>query len=102
MKAIQASPEQRKQITEIFEDFRPKVQPLKTKYKEAQQQFLNAMMNGRPSEEIMLKQQEMNSLYSRIVDQYCAMHLRVRKLLSPSQTEQYEQYRTKQGWSHPS
>jgi len=102
LKAIQATPEQRKQITEVFEDFRPKIQPLKTKFKEAQSQFLNAMMTGQSSEEIMLKQQDMNALYARVVDQYCALHLRVRKLLSPNQVDQYEQYRTNQGWNHAS
>jgi hypothetical protein len=98
LKAIQASPDQRKQITEVFEDFRPKIQPLKAKYKEAQSQFLNAMVTGQSSEEIMLKQQDLNALYSRIVDQYCALHLRVRKVLTPNQIDAYEQYRAKQGW----
>jgi peptidoglycan hydrolase CwlO-like protein len=98
LKAIQATPDQSKQITEVFEDFRPKIQPLKAKYKEAQSQFLNAMVTGQSSEEIMLKQQDLNALYSRIVDQYCALHLRVRKVLTPNQIDAYEQYRAKQGW----
>jgi Spy/CpxP family protein refolding chaperone len=102
LNAIQATPDQRKQITEVFEDFRPKIQPLKAKYKEAQSQFLNAMMTGKSSEEIMLKQQDMNALYSRVVDQYCALHLRMRKLLTPNQIDAYEQYRTKQGWNKQS
>lgn len=99
LKAIQATPDQRKQITEVFEDFRPKIQPLKAKFKDAQSQFLNAMVTGQSSEEIMLRQQDMNALYSRIVDQYCALHLRVRKLLTPNQIDAYEAYRAKQGWN---
>jgi Spy/CpxP family protein refolding chaperone len=98
LKAVNANPQQRKQITELMEEFRPKVVPLKEKYKETQVQFLSAMETGRSPEEIMLKQVEMNGLYARIINEYCAMHLKVRKLLTPSQCVSYEKYRSSQGW----
>jgi len=98
LKAVSANATQRKEITDLVEEFRPKVEPLKQMYKDTQNQFLSAMETGRPPEELMLKQQEMNGLYGRIVNEYCAMHLKVRKLLSPTQCEQYEKYRSQQGW----
>jgi len=99
LQAIDATPDQRKQITDVVEEFRPKIQPMKSKYKEVQSEFLSAMMSGRAPEELMNKQEEMNELYSRIVNEYCLMNLRVRKLLNPSQFQKYEQYRKKQGWT---
>jgi hypothetical protein len=56
------------------------------------------MIKGRSAEELMLKQEEMNALYGRIVNEYCAMQLKIRKLLNPKQYQEYEQYRIKQGW----
>src|ERR1700676_5522856 len=70
LKAIDATAQQRKQITEILENFRPKIQPLKVKYKTVQEQFLTSMTNSRPAEEIMLKQEEMNEIYGRILNEY--------------------------------
>ena len=96
--AISASPDQRKQIAEVMEDFRPKIEPLKVKYKEIQTQFLSSLTSGGRSEDLMLKQEEMNELYARIVNEYCAMHLKVRRLLNEEQCERYEKYRQQQGW----
>jgi hypothetical protein len=98
--AIHATPDQKKQISEIVEDFRPKIQPLKLKYKEAQSGFLSAMVSARAPEEVMLKQSELNELYIRIVNEYCVMNLRIRKLLNASQCQKYEEYRSRQGWSN--
>jgi hypothetical protein len=100
LKVIEAKPEQRKQITEILEDFRPKIQPLKVKFKTVQEQFLTSMTSGRPAEEIMLKQEEMNEIYGRIVNEYCAMHLKMRRCMNPTQCARYEKYRLQQGWTH--
>jgi hypothetical protein len=97
--AINATPEQRKQIGQIVEDFRPKIQPLKVKYKETQTEFLQAMISARAPEELMLKQGELTELYGRIVNEYCVMNLHIRKLLKPAQCQKYEEYRAKQGWS---
>jgi hypothetical protein len=99
LQAINATPEQRKQIGQVVEDFRPKIQPLKVKYKEAQADFLHAMVSARAPEEVMLKQSELNELYGRIVNEYCVMNLHIRKLLKPAQCQKYEEYRAKQGWS---
>lgn len=98
LNAINATPEQRKQIADVMEEFRPKIEPLKIKYKETQSQFLSAIMSGRPAEDIMLRQEDMNALYARIINEYCAMHLKVRRLLNADQNERYEKYRSQQGW----
>ncbi|MGH9551371.1 MAG: hypothetical protein ACRD3W_18445, partial [Terriglobales bacterium] len=92
-------PDQRKKISEIVDDFRPKIDPLRQKYKAKQGQFLDSMMGHSAPEEIMLKQQEMTDLYGRIINEYCAMNLKVRKLLSPVQCQKYEMYRHQQGWT---
>jgi hypothetical protein len=98
LKTIAATAEQRKQITSIVEDFRPRIEPLQLKWKEKQTQFLIVMTSGHPAEEIMVKQTELNELYSQITNEYFVMHLKIRKLLTPSQCEKYETYRRKQGW----
>lgn len=98
--AIQATPDQRKKITEILEEFRPKIVPLKTEYKRKQAEFLQTMIAGRAPEDLMLKQEAMNEVQSRIINEYCAMNLKVRRLLNPHQCEQYENYRHQQGWTH--
>lgn len=99
LQAVQANTDQRKQITEVVEEFRPRIQPMKAKYRELQSQFLNSMTTGRPAEEIMLKQEELNELYNRIVNEYCVMNLKVRKLLNKDQFDRYEAYRKAQGWT---
>jgi Spy/CpxP family protein refolding chaperone len=98
LKTVTATVEQRKQITLVVEDFRPRIEPLQVKWKEKQSQFLNTMTTGRPAEEIMVKQNELNELYSQISNEYFMMHLKIRKVLTPAQCEKYESYRRRQGW----
>jgi Spy/CpxP family protein refolding chaperone len=98
LQTISATPQQRKQITEIMQDFRPHIEPLQIKYREKQRQFLATMTSARPAEEVMVKQTELNELYSQISTEYCVMHLKIRKLLSEDQCVKYENYRRNQGW----
>jgi Spy/CpxP family protein refolding chaperone len=97
--SIQATPDQRKKIVEIVKDFRPKIEPLRVQYRQKQSQFLDAMIKG-SAEDLMVRQEELNELYSQIINEYCAMHIKVRKLLNPQQCERYEDYRRGQGWVH--
>lgn len=98
LKTINASPDQREKITAVVTEFRPKIEPSLVKYREKRDAFLQAMITGKASEDIMSKQDEMNQLSSFITSQYMVMNLKVRKLLKPEQMEPYENYRKKQGW----
>lgn len=95
---IKASPEQRKSITAIMEEFRPKIEPMRAKFREARDTFLNGMMTGKSGEQIMSAQQEMERTRTAIGDEYMVVRLRVRKLLTPEQIPLFEEYRKKQGW----
>lgn len=98
LKTINASPEQRDKISAVVNEFKPKIEPSIAKYHEKRDQFLQSMITGKASEDIMSKQDEMNQLSSQITSQYMVMNLKVRKLLKPDQVEPYENYRKKQGW----
>lgn len=98
LKTINASPDQRDKITAVVNEFKPKIEPSIVKYREKRDQFLQSMITGKASEDIMSKQDEMNQLSSQITSQYMVMNLKVRKLLKPDQVEPYENYRKKQGW----
>ncbi|CAN5474547.1 hypothetical protein BH10CYA1_BH10CYA1_50050 [soil metagenome] len=98
LKTINASPDQRDKISAVVNEFKPKIEPSIVKYHEKRDQFLQSMVSGKASEDIMSKQDEMNQLSSQINSQYMVMNLKVRKLLKPDQVEPYENYRKKQGW----
>jgi Spy/CpxP family protein refolding chaperone len=98
LETISATPQQRKQITDIMQDFRPHIEPLQQKYREKQKQFLATMTGSRPAEEVMVRQTELNELYSQISNEYFVMHLKIRRLLTEDQCVKYEGYRRKQGW----
>ncbi|MBI2810696.1 MAG: hypothetical protein HYX67_07710 [Candidatus Melainabacteria bacterium] len=98
LKTINASPDQRDKISAVVNEFKPKIEPSIAKYREKRDQFLQSMISGKASEDIMSKQDEMNQLSSQINSQYMVMNLKVRKLLKPDQVEPYENYRKKQGW----
>ncbi len=98
LKTINASPDQRDKISAVVNEFKPKIEPSIVKYREKRDQFLQSMITGKASEDIMSKQDEMNQLSSQINNQYMVMNLKVRKLLKPDQIEPYENYRKKQGW----
>lgn len=99
LKTINATPDQRVKISAVVNEFKPKIEPSLTKYRETRDQFLQCMITGKASEDIMSKQDEMNQLSSQINSQYMMMNLKVRKLLRPDQVEPYENYRRKQGWA---
>lgn len=99
LQAIRASSDQRKKITDMVEENRPKIEPLRQKYREKQKQFLAAMMSGSSAEDIMAKQEELSSLDGQIVNAYCVLNLKVRKVLTSDQIPLYEAYRMKQGWT---
>jgi Spy/CpxP family protein refolding chaperone len=98
LKTINASPDQRVKISAVVNEFKPKIEPSIVKYREKRDQFLQSMISGKASEDIMSKQDEMNQLSSQINSQYMVMNLKVRRLLTPDQVEPYENYRKKQGW----
>lgn len=98
LKTVNASTEQREKITAIVAEFRPKISPMLIKYRLKRDQFLQAMITGKSSEDIMSKQEEMNQISSFITNQYCLMNLKVRGLLKPEQIDSYELYRKNQGW----
>ncbi len=101
LKTINASPDQRDKISQVVNEFKPKIEPSLAKYREKRDQFLQSMISGKASEDIMCKQDEMNQLSSQINSQYMVMNLKVRKLLKPDQVEPYENYRKRQGWVKP-
>ncbi|HEY9678598.1 MAG TPA: hypothetical protein V6C76_11345 [Drouetiella sp.] len=99
LKTIKASPDQRDKITALVNEFRPKIEPNIVKYREKRDQFLQSMVTGKASEDIMSRQEEMNQLSSQINSQYMVMNLKVRRLLNADQVEPYENYRRHQGWT---
>lgn len=96
---VQATPEQRTNITAIVESFRPKIDPLRQSYQQKKQEFLIGLTTGLAAEQLMGKQNDLSQLSSDISCQYCQMSLEVRKQLKPNQIVLYEEYRMKQGWN---
>lgn len=97
--AINATPEQRQKITEIVAQFKPAIQPLREKYHQKRDEFLKAIGTGARPEDIMAKQCEVNELFDRIINEYCLMNLRVRRLLTPQQCDRFHAYKRAQGWT---
>gem|GEM_PF-2858273 len=98
LERIQASPEQRRKISEIVSNYRPKIDPLRQEYREKSKEFIEFIIEGKPAEVIMARQGELNNLYGVIVTEYSMMSLEIRRNLSPAQCRQFEQYRKQQGW----
>lgn len=102
LKKLQATPDQRKKITDIVMSYKPKLEPLRQKYKQDSQEFLQWIISGMPAEQVMARQGELNSLYGTIVTQYSMMRIEIRRNLTPEQCKLFEEYRQKQGWTSSS
>lgn len=98
LEAVKANDDQRKKITQIVEELRPTIEPLRKKFKEKQAAFLSGMAKGSSAEDLLCAQRELGQIRSEINDQYLLMRLRVRKLLQPAQTYAYDDFLARQGW----
>lgn len=98
LNTVNATAEQRTNITAIVESFRPKIDPLRQTYNQKRQEFLTGITTGLSSDQIMVKQTDLSQLYVDISCQYCRMSLEIRRHLRPDQIVLYESYRMKQGW----
>lgn len=99
LKVIEATPDQRKKITDVMAGYRPKIQPLREQYNHKRDEFLKSLCDGKEAEVIMSQQVELGHLYSDIISQYTCMRLEIRRFLTPKQILLFEQYRKQQGWS---
>jgi hypothetical protein len=98
LEAVKANDDQRKKITQIVEELRPTIEPLRKKFKEKQSMFLSGMARGISSEDLLCAQSELGQIRGEINDQYLLMRLRVRKLLQPAQIVAYDDFLARQGW----
>lgn len=98
LERLRATTDQTNKITGIMESYRDKIEPLRLRYRTVSKTFLDAMIKGSPSQEIMEHQMELARLNSDISNQYCLMSLEIRRCLSDKQVVQYEEYRQQQGW----
>ena len=96
---IQANHDQQEKITAIVQSYRGRVQPLVEEYKQKNQEFLTNVAHGHAPEVIMDEQTHIGRLYSDITLVYCQMSLEVRKVLTPEQIVQYEEFKRQQGWT---
>jgi hypothetical protein len=99
LKTIKANDDQRKKITAIVNNYKPKIQPLREQYNLKREEFLKSICDGKEAEVVMSQQVELGRLYSDITSQYTFMRLEIRKFLSPDQILLMEKYRKQQGWS---
>lgn len=95
---IHANPEQKVKITAILQSYRGRLEPLRTEYRQKNQELLNKLSHGDKPEAIMDEQTHLGRLYTDITLYYCQMSLEVRKCLSPDQIVLYEEFKRKQGW----
>lgn len=98
LEAVKANEDQRKKITQIVEELRPTIEPLRKKFKEKQSAFLSGMAKGSSAEDLLCAQRELGQIRGEINDQYLLMRLRVRKLLQPAQIAAYDDFLARQGW----
>ncbi|MBA3994045.1 MAG: hypothetical protein C0469_11010 [Cyanobacteria bacterium DS2.3.42] len=98
LEAVKANDEQRKKITQIVEELRPTIEPLRKKFKEKQTAFLSGMATGASAEDLLVAQRELGRIRGEINDQYLLMRLRVRKVLQPSQLPAYDDFLAHKGW----
>lgn len=95
---LKTTTDQTNKITGIMDSYRDKIEPLRLRYRLVSKAFLDAMIKGSSSQEIMEHQMELARLNSDISNQYCLMSLEIRRCLSDKQVVQYEEYRQQQGW----
>ncbi|MCC7530545.1 MAG: hypothetical protein IT342_18620 [Candidatus Melainabacteria bacterium] len=98
LEAVKANDDQRKKITQIVEDLRPTIEPLRKKFREKQSMFLSGMAKGISAEDLLCAQSELGQIRGEINDQYLLMRLRVRKLLQPAQIVAYDDFLAHKGW----
>ncbi len=99
LEKIGATADQRKQVTFIVDNYKPKIEPLRVEYRQKSQEFLEFIIHGQPAEVIMARQGELNHLHGDISTEYSLMRLEIRRLLTPDQCRRLEEYRTQQGWT---
>ena len=98
LQRIKATEDQRKQLSAVVEDFRPRIEPLREKYRQTRTKFLEEISSSDCSDRVMVTQMEMGHLDSSIRREYLIMRLKVRKILTPEQDKKFEAYRNEQGW----
>lgn len=98
LKTIAATADQRKKITAVVQNYKPKIQPLREQYNQKRDEFLKSVCDGKEAELIMTQQVELGRLHSDIVSQYTFMRLEIRRFLTPDQIVLLEKYRKQQGW----
>jgi Spy/CpxP family protein refolding chaperone len=98
MLRISATPPQRQQIEAIVEAHRPKIAPLREEYRQKSDEFLSLICTGKPAEQVMSSQIQLNQLHNAITNEYYLMRLEIRRLLQPNQWEVFQAYIREQGW----
>lgn len=98
LKTVSASEEQRKSISEIVEEFKTRIVPLRKRHDELRDQFLKALTSGETGETIMATQSDFIRAQNDLHAQYLALRLKIAQVLSPEQNEKFKEYRVKQGW----
>ena len=95
---VHANPDQKTRITAILQSYKGRLEPLRSEYKQKNQDLLNKLAHGDKPETIMDEQTHLGRLYTDITLYYCQMSLEVRKVLNPEQIVLYEEFKRKQGW----
>lgn len=98
LKAVGASDDQKKTISEIVQDFKGRIEPMRKKHDELRDEFLSSLTSGKSGDTIIATQAEFNRVHSDLSAQYLALRLKVQQVLTPEQNEKYKIYREKQGW----
>lgn len=99
LQKIKATPDQRTKIVVVVQSYRSKIQPLRDEYKQRRQEFITVMTGGAAAETIMAKQVELSHLASDITSKYTLMRLEVRRIMTPQQILQFEDYARQHGWN---
>ncbi len=99
LKKIEATGKQREDIKTIVEDFRPRIEPLRTDYNRLREKFLKELSSTEACNDLMNTQLELGHLDSSIRQEYLMMRLRIRTKLTAVQNKKLEDYRKLQGWS---
>lgn len=96
---IQANPDQKIKISAVVQSYKGRIEPLRTEYRQKNQQLLQKLAKGDSSASILDEQMHLGRLYTDINLYYCQMSLEVRKLLNPEQIVRYEEFKRRQGWT---
>jgi Spy/CpxP family protein refolding chaperone len=99
LQKINASADQRTKIVSVVQSYKSKIQPLRDEYKGKRQEFIAVMTGGGAAETIMAKQMELSHLASEITSKYTLMRLEIRRMLTPQQILQFEDYARQHGWN---